>query len=416
MSSIDLDDEDESGQDSVDVPAPNPAPATVPNKPLDPQVQAYLQTKAAQDSQFQKNQEAMAEARNKSAKGELIAGLSRSFGQLANSTYGNQQAFDEKPYDAIEKEAGEPIEQEKERQANQANDPDSEQSVSYRNTLKATFPKIAAQYGDSFDNITAADAPNITKIYDTKIVADQRAEAAKEHADAMRQNSIDRNAMLGKSIEGKNEKYDQKLATEMSAKLDSSGARAGNFGKAGAMVMASDRILGLLKQFPDGNVPKAQTEELATAVAAMVGGGSVQSQNQINSVVPQSMAGNANAIVGCLTNEPRGMGQQAFIKNLQDSANRERSVAQSQMEGIKAQRLAPYMDFYNRSPNTFNRILKSSGMDPKNYDGETGLYTPSESKNEPAQGKPPGHLPGSVVTIKGSDYRVGADGDTLEPL
>ncbi len=174
-------------------------------------------------------------------------------------------------------------------------------------------------------------------------------------------------------------KEDEKTGGTLLKSLDPNGARTGNFGKAGYQLMAADRADAILKQFPDGNVPKSQTQELATAAAALISGGSIQSQHQLNAIVPQSLWGDANALAGWLNNEPKGLQQQAFIKNLADSIKREREVAKQQVDDIRISRLGASAEFAKRNPDKFSRILKSSGLDPKKYDFETGEYNTGSS-------------------------------------
>lgn len=193
----------------------------------------------------------------------------------------------------------------------------------------------------------------------------------KQIADQMSQDRAERNTG---SAEAKQTAEDTKRFDKLGTLLDSSGARSGNFGKSGAMIQAADRVDALFKQYPDGNIPKAQSTELATAVAAMVGGGSVQSQHQLDAVTPSSVKGDANATIGWLLNEPRGMEQQAFMKNLQESAAREREVAQEQIDAVKAQRLGAFADLAKRNPDRFNQIIRAAGMDPANYDQISGQY------------------------------------------
>lgn len=244
-----------------------------------------------------------------------------------------------------------------------------------QSVLKSSLAQANMPIPDGIDKISASSIkinfPSIAHIVDTQL-----------RTKVLREEAATRNAMLSNNIDRKQGQKDEVTAVNLQKQLDSSGPRAGNFGKAGGMSMAADRINAILKQFPDGNIPKAQTEELATAAAALVGGGSTQSQQQIHSVVPQSLAGDASSWFGYLTNHPEVLHQPTFIKNLSDSANREKQVAEQQMNDIKIQRLSAYNDFANRHPETFNRIIQAAGLDPSAYDMKSGEYKRPQAKSQ----------------------------------
>lgn len=174
--------------------------------------------------------------------------------------------------------------------------------------------------------------------------------------------------------DAKTEKENTKLALDLTKDLDPNRSRAGNFAKPAAMKMAAERIEGLFKQFPDGNIPMSQTVELASAVAALVSGGSApQSQQQINEIVPHSMAGDATKIAAWITNEPLGRQQKEFMMLMRDTAKREKNVAEKQLVGIKASRLPFYKKLKERDPETYANILSGHGLNPDLVD-EKGQY------------------------------------------
>jgi hypothetical protein len=108
-------------------------------------------------------------------------------------------------------------------------------------------------------------------------------------------------------------------------------ARTGNFGKADAMYKATQRAEAIFQQYkqPDGtfDVPKIPRAELSNALAAIVNGGSAQSQAAIDHVTPDSLKGKTNELIGWLTNNPRGTGQQEFMAQLHDSMTREKDTS-----------------------------------------------------------------------------------------
>lgn len=151
---------------------------------------------------------------------------------------------------------------------------------------------------------------------------------------------------------------DKKRFTLLSNEIDPNRARTGNLGKAQAMVNSAERINGIFDQFPDYNIPKGQTNELAGAVAGLINGGSAQSQHQINTVTPSSLVGDANGIAGWLTNNPRGLEQQNFMRLLQDTANREGNIARGQVKAAQIQKLPAFSDLKESNPGKYNAIVR----------------------------------------------------------
>lgn len=150
---------------------------------------------------------------------------------------------------------------------------------------------------------------------------------------------------------------------KLSDALDPNKARGGNLAKVQQMINSSDRIHGLFNQFPDGNIPAAQTTELASAVAGLISGGSPQSQHQINQLVPQSAQGKASDMVAWFTGNPTGRQQQAFIQVLKESSERERNIALQQKAEAQRARLPQFEYLKESDPEKYSKILHGYGVD-----------------------------------------------------
>lgn len=166
---------------------------------------------------------------------------------------------------------------------------------------------------------------------------------------------------------------------KLSDALDPNKARGGQLAKIQGVINSSDRIHGIFQQFPDGNIPKAQSTELVTAVAGLISGGSPQSQHQIDQMVPQSMAGNAQDMVAWVTNNPLGKEQQAFMRVLKETSERERTIAQQQKWDAQTARL-PQFEYMSEHPQ-YQKILKAYGVSPDR---------PADYQSPPQQAPPRG--------------------------
>lgn len=141
-------------------------------------------------------------------------------------------------------------------------------------------------------------------------------------------NSINRTALQ----KDKNDKEVTKLVTKMGEDLDPNRFRSGEMGKNQGRINAAERINTLLQQFPDGNIPKIQTREIATAVGALFQNGTAAAVSQVNELVPHTMRGKAADVAQWFTGNPQGQEQQQFIKLFADTANREKSLSERQIQ------------------------------------------------------------------------------------
>ncbi len=171
----------------------------------------------------------------------------------------------------------------------------------------------------------------------------------------------------------------EKRTTALKDDLDPNKARGGNLAKSQLMINSAQRVEALFQQFPDGNIPKSQTVELANAVAALIGGGgSAQSQQQINEITPHSLIGDSAAIASWLTNEPLGAQQKEFTNLLRETAKREGSLAETQVKQAQVQRLTAHDRLKESDPETYWSVLHGYGIEPRNV--KNGKYSNSSSQ------------------------------------
>lgn len=232
----------------------------------------------------------------------------------------------------------------------------------FQNMIKRLYPKDMAD--SDVKLLSAADAPQAMDILKLKETIEGRKDAA----------------MLAR--QSKMEGTDNKRYTSLGDALDENKGRAGEFGRQVQFVNNADRVLQLAKQFPDLNLPPAQMGELASASASLIGGGSGAAEGTINRFVPKTLAGSAAGLAQWLTSEPHGAGQQAFVKQMMDTAQRERDLAASKLQAVKMSRVAQYSDLSTKDPAKFNAVLESHGIDPAQYADyqKNGYKAPTPTK------------------------------------
>ena len=182
---------------------------------MDPKLEEYLKNKYGDDYEGtvkQNYDDAVSTNRVAGAfasLGDVIAGRGagasddyfKNLNQQAKANTIGKLADDQKTFMA---KAGFENEQKQAKIKQDAFDPNSNQSISFRNMMEAKFPDVAKSYGDSWNNVTAGDMDNIFKPLQLK----EQMEARKEQARILAGDKRD------KAEEKKNEKL-QSLTTPL---------------------------------------------------------------------------------------------------------------------------------------------------------------------------------------------------------
>lgn len=134
-------------------------------------------------------------------------------------------------------------------------------------------------------------------------------------------------------------RQENKMLADFGKSLDPSQA-GGVFGRNALSANAAKQILVLKQQFPDGNIPPAFTNELAIGVAGLLTKGSVTAQHTIEGLIPSSFRGDVAKIQSYIEGIPVGKEQQAFVKQLWETAEREGTLAHNNIRDIQLQRTA----------------------------------------------------------------------------
>lgn len=174
--------------------------------------------------------------------------------------------------------------------------------------------------------------------------------------------------------------------------LDPNKARGGNLAQLQKTINAADRIHTIFDQFPDGNIPKAQTTELATAVAGLISGGSPQSQQQIHEIVPASSSGSIEDLMSWYSNNPRGRQQQEFVKVLRESSEREQKTAMRQKMQAQRARLVKYPDLKSLDPDRWAKSLDAYGVTEQDEEPSQAAASPAGTAQPIAAAPPQGGL------------------------
>lgn len=178
--------------------------------------------------------------------------------------------------------------------------------------------------------------------------------------------------------------YNQKLADALKKDLDADAGRTGNFGKISNTVINAEKLQQLTQQHPDGNLDPRQMEEYALGLANMLSGSSGAARSQVEALVPHTIMGNAQKMKEWLLNDPQGAEQQNFVKRMAETVEREKALAEEQLNKVREQRLTSHSKLAKQDPETYKAILKGYGLNPEDYD-QNGLR---KNKQAPQTNKP----------------------------
>lgn len=202
------------------------------------------------------------------------------------------------------------------------------------------------------------------------------------------------------------DQFSDKRLTALGDALDPSKARAGAFGVSKQVYDRAERLESLASAYKDGNLDSRQVEELAIGLTAMLSGANTGAAQQVKSLVPNTIWGNAQKVKEWLVNEPQGLQQQQFVSRMLGSISREKSTASDQIKRTQFQRIGRYADLEQKNPDGFSNALQSAGIDPQEYQQwKKGGYKPMSAVQTTDSGQGGGGQPQTV-------QRKGKDGQT----
>lgn len=179
----------------------------------------------------------------------------------------------------------------------------------------------------------------------------------------------------------------QKRLKQMGDDLDPSKQRQGSFGVSKQIFDRAERLESLAGALPDGNLDSRQMEELAIGLNSMLSGSNTGASEQVKSLVPQTIWGDAQKLKEWFVNNPTGLQQQEFVKRMLGSISREKQTAEQQMNRTRFSRIAKYSDLASSNPDDFNSVLQSNGVDPEQYQQWTkGGYKAMSAVAKPGEG------------------------------
>lgn len=169
------------------------------------------------------------------------------------------------------------------------------------------------------------------------------------------------------NLSERKDQFDQKRIQAMGDDLDPDKNVRNAYGIAQIGLDRSNRLEGLLSRYPDMNLTKQETEEVAIGLNSMLQGSNISAQEQVKGLIPNTIRGNVAKMQEWLFNTPQGLNQQEIIKRMYSNIQREKEVFKLQVYDKARAKLAKYGDVEKNNPEAWANILQSRGIDPEEY-------------------------------------------------
>ncbi len=280
---------------------------------------------------------------------------------------------------ADEQNTNMPVQKYQEQMQNQQFDPDSKMSQAVREYLGAKGFKVP-------EGSSAADlfkiAPFLQK--DAALEASikktimglgvKQSEGDKNRAE--KQEIEARKALLyGNRTNAMKEKGERSLSDKQDKDVDNdftklekrltaeTGSSRSAFGKSANVIRSAEAAEALIDQVPNGDLDNRQIKELARSVDSMLSNGAATITGS-GGLIPSTASGDAAKIEEYISGLPKGAGQQAFVKRLQDTIRREKQIAGKQINGTQNKVLSAYSHLKKKAPERYDDMMKAYGIQP----------------------------------------------------
>jgi hypothetical protein len=160
-------------------------------------------------------------------------------------------------------------------------------------------------------------------------------------------------------------KWQDKALKELGADFNPSSGRSGEFGKNQARLNAAQRLLTLAVDPKTGgpaDLTPQQMSEVSGSLATLIGGGS-SGEGTRRELTPYTKGRSIAEIEQWLTDAPHGADQQAFVKQMIDTAKREQGVAQQSIDQVRGQLVSKHQRILRSNPEEARKVLNGFGWD-----------------------------------------------------
>lgn len=338
------------------------------------------------------------EAQDRSNQNNFYANLGKAANLFTSGVSGTKVTgpakVNNEPLDSLLKTANMPVSQYNEQVADQKHDPSSKYSQMMREFLAPKLKSAGIDIDSEQYKNTPADSLETVAKY-----------AEQDSLAKLKQDYV--NAIKGKAGEKKQGENEDKALQQTTQLIESArGSKAVQ--QAESDIYAAQKARSLATLYGDPNNLNPQMVKLLSSEIAKIAQGGSPTMEELKGLTPQTLHSRFANIWQQVVSSPTPANVGKFIKQYMDYADALEKDAQKEIN------------------NRYGRIIETNKdrLGDRNYkhlqENYTKRFENEEQKNKEEKqtsGQKHPYNPGDTVTLKnGKSYKVGADGDSLEPL
>ena len=246
--------------------------------------------------------------------------------------------------------------------AQSKDDPNSPLSKQMREQFKKVF-----KY-DIGTNYSAADIekvlPQMTSILNVQEQAATRREIAKQNAEIRKSREQEAN-------DYKTDKRFSELGIKITPELASS---RGAFGKAANTKRAAESIEAFVGRGDPNNLTDSQIAEIARALDSMISSGQA-TVSGMEHFIPRTYLADEARIKTYIQSIPKGAQQGEFVKKMMETVEREKELANKQIQRASKTIAEGYIDLKRKNPDRWNALMKEHNIDGSGEESKVQMGT-----------------------------------------
>lgn len=274
-------------------------------------------------------------------------------------------------------------------------DPKSQASEMQRKTMNDMLKKIG--YAPLPDNMSAKQVQGLLgNINIQNLMTQYESMQNRRELQEMKQAQL-KDAAAGKLDDKDTKRLDQanKLITASIQKNNTA------FGRGANIVRSAEAIENLVAGMDPKDIDKRQVYEIASSLDAMLSSGASTVSGREH-LIPKSFTKDAAGIAEYITSRPQGVGQQAFIKRMLETVEREKELAKHQVKTESKKMLSSYADIQKRNPEIWNLMLQQHDLNPDLFKEPT-----EDSKHQASPAASTSAPQSDMVKVQLPDGRTG---------
>lgn len=297
---------------------------------------------------------------------QLVNSLGKA-GNLIGSSLSRSAPVGQDLFDQNIKAADQPVSDLQTKIALEPKDPNSAISKNYRDFLK--------RYGvNAPDNVSAEQIKDVllpaAEKEELKKLQLKNIQLGKEQTQAYR--DVARGDKLDKQTTDRIDKANKSLTAEIASSRSA-------FGRAANTKQAAEKLEALTQGIDPNDLNTRQIAEIARNMDSMLANGQATISG-MSKLIPASASGDVSKISEYISNIPKGAQQGEFVKNMMQTVQREKTLAQQQMQKTQGSILGSYGDLKDKP--AFQEMLRVHGLDPED------IYGAGRNKQINQQGLP----------------------------